>query len=65
MAYQHTNSRGAVYHLHSKEVKLRSGHTQRIYYFAREVGPNAISELPAGFVVVENPRTGLPTLKKA
>lgn len=54
---------GETYHLHSKEVTLRGGRKQVIYYFAREERANAC-ELPDGYVVMENPRTGLPMLKK-
>lgn len=64
MAYQHTNAKGQTYYLHTKEVRLRSGRIQRIYYFAREVRPEAIDQLPEGFIVAENKRTGLPTLKR-
>lgn len=64
MAFQHTNAKGQTYYLHSKEVRLRSGRVQRIYYFAREVRPEAIDQLPEGFKVAENARTGLPTLKR-
>jgi hypothetical protein len=55
---------GKMYHLHSKEVKLAGGRLQRIYYFAGEAAKNAISELPAGYEVMENKRTGLPMLRK-
>lgn len=65
MAYKHTNKKGTDYYLHTKEVKLRSGRVQRIYYFAKQAGPDAIDEIPAGYTVVENERTGLPILKKA
>lgn len=65
MAYEFTNSRGQKYYLHSKEVKLRSGRMQRIYYFAKEAGSGAINNLPPGFMVVENQRTGLPVLKRS
>lgn len=64
MAYQHTNTKGTTYHLHSSDVKLRSGRTQRIYYFAKQPGTNAVDAIPDGFKVVENERTGLPVLKK-
>lgn len=64
MAYKHTNSKGVDYYLHSKNVKLRSGREQRIYYFAKQAGEGAQDALPTGFTVVENPRTGLPVLKK-
>ncbi|MCX6809373.1 MAG: hypothetical protein NTZ65_01315 [Candidatus Berkelbacteria bacterium] len=64
MAYS-TNSKktGQKYYLHSKEVTLRGGRKQVIYYFARDERDNA-AELPDGYVVMENSRTGLPMLKK-
>ena len=55
---------GKKYYLHSKEVTLKGGRKQRIYYFAGTAGPLAVDSLPAGFVVSENERTGLPILKK-
>lgn len=65
MAYSHKNSKGQTYYLHSKNVTLRGGRKQTIYYFAREVKPGAIDELPEGRMVVENKRTGLPLLKRS
>ncbi len=64
MAYQHTNSKGQTYNLHMKDVTLKGGRQQRIYFFARDVRDGAIDELPDGYKVVENSRTGLPILKK-
>lgn len=64
MAYSHTNSKGVKYYLHSKEVTLRGGKKQRIYYFAKDVRPEAVDELPAGYTVIENERNGFCTLKK-
>lgn len=63
MAYAHTNSKGATYYLHSKEVELRGGRKQTIYFFGKEVKEGALDALPAGKQVVENPKTGLPMLK--
>lgn len=66
MAYTHTNSKGVTYHLHQKDVTLRGGRQQRIFYFAKEEKPGeAIDELPEGFQVVENPRNGFLTLKRS
>ncbi len=64
MAYKHTNAKGTDYFLHSKNVRLRSGRQQMIYYFAKVAGDNALDSLPEGYQIVENPRTGLPILKK-
>ena len=65
MAFSHKNSKGQEYFLHSKEVTLKGGRTQVIYYFARAVNQEfALDALPAGRVISENPRTGLPLLKK-
>ncbi len=65
MAYSvESKKSGKTYHLHSKIVTLAGGRKQRIYYFAGIAGENAIDELPDGYQVTENKRTGLPMLKK-
>lgn len=66
MAYSHTNSKGQEYLLHQMDVLLKGGRLQRIYFFARKLSDKGtpIDAVPAGFVVIENPRTGLPVLKK-
>ena len=64
MSFSTTNSRGQTYYLHGKNITLKNGHEQRIYYFAKTVGEGAVDEMPEGYVVSENPRTGLPLLKK-
>ena len=63
MAYSHTNSKGITYHLNSKLVVLRGGKEQRIFYFSKDVRPEA-TELPAGMEVNENPRNGFLTVKR-
>jgi hypothetical protein len=65
MAYTQTNSKGVTYYLNSKEVTLRGGKKQRIYYFSRDLRPEAVDELPAGMTVSENPKNGFMTLKRA
>ena len=55
---------GTNYYLHTREVTLRGGRQQRIYYFAKTAGEHALDVLPDGYIVSENPRTGLPLLKK-
>lgn len=65
MAYSHTNSKGVTYYLHTKEVTLRGGKLQRIYFFAKDVRPaDALDDLPGDYEVVENPRNGFLTLKR-
>lgn len=65
MAFRVTSKKsGKAYYLHSKEVELAGDRKQRIYYFAADIGANAINELPAGYAVTENERTGLPMLRK-
>lgn len=65
MAYGYTNSKGQEYFLHKKDVTLKNGRQQTIYFFAREVREGALDEVPAGYKVVETERTGMPVLKKA
>jgi len=55
---------GKKYYLHSKEVELTGGRKQKIFYFAGDVGTNAVKELPEGYEVVENSKTGLPLLRR-
>ena len=65
MAYEFTNSRGVKYYLHTKEVSLKGGRLQRIFFFARDVRDGALDAVPAGYQVTETAKTGMPILKKA
>ncbi len=65
MAFSYTNSKGQTYHLHKKDVTLKNGRQQTIYFFARDVRDGALDEVPAGYEVVETQRTGMPVLKKS
>lgn len=64
MAYKHTNSKGVTYYLNSKEVTLRGGKRQTIYYFSKDERPEGVDDIPAGYTVNENPRNGFLTLKR-
>ena len=64
MAYSKTNSKGQTYYLHSKDVILRGGRPQTIYFFGKEIKEGAMDELPEGYETMENKRTGLPMLRK-
>lgn len=55
---------GETYYLHSRDVTLRGGRKQTIYFFARQEKEGVLDDLPSGYKVVENSRTGLPMLKK-
>lgn len=65
MAYSYTNSKGQTYILHTRDVVLKNGRKQTIYFFAREERAGALDAVPAGYQVVETKRTGMPVLKKA
>ena len=41
MGYSHQNSKGKTYFLHSKDVVLKGGRNQTIYYFAKEAKAGA------------------------
>lgn len=56
---------GKMYYLHTKEVILKGGRKQKIFYFAGEAGKGSLDALPVGYEVMENARTGLPMLRKA
>ncbi len=65
MAYEFTNSKGVKYFLHFKDVNLKGGRIQRIYYFARDIRSGSMDQVPSGYRVIETERTGMPILKKA
>jgi len=65
MAFSHVNSKGQTYYLHQRDVTLKGGRLQRIYFFGREAKEGAIDAIPEGMEIVENTRTGLPILKKS
>jgi hypothetical protein len=61
--YKHTNTKGITYYLNAKDVTLRGGKVQRIYYFSKDERDTA-SPLPEGYEVVENPHNGFLTVKR-
>ncbi len=63
MAYEFTNSKGKTYILHSRQVELKGGRTQTLYFFAKEAGQGVLDAVPAGYQVAES-KNGLPVLKK-
>jgi len=66
MAYSVKSKKsGKMYYLHTKMVTLAGGRKQKIYYFAGAIDKkNELDELPKGYEVFENKRTGLPMLRK-
>jgi hypothetical protein len=65
VAFSYTNSKGQSYYLHKKDVTLKNGRQQTIYFFARDIRDGAMDKVPTGYTVVETQRTGMPVLKKA
>lgn len=63
-AFSYTNKKGVQYFLHTKEVTLKNGRKQRIYYFAKDVRDGSLEAVPDGYKVVETVRTGMPVLKR-
>ena len=54
MGYSHKNSKGVTYYLHSKG---------KLYFFSKNEQDSI--DLPEGFTVIENQRTGLPMVKRS
>jgi len=55
---------GKTYFLHQREQELKGGRKVTLYFFAGDIRDGAMDALPAGYIVQENERTGLPLLKK-
>ncbi len=65
MAYSVKSKKsGKTYYLHSKDVVLRNGRKQKIFYFSGSIGKEALNAVPAGYEVIESPLTGLPLLRR-
>jgi hypothetical protein len=56
--YVHKNKKGDRYWLHLKVIKKIN-----LYYFSKNPD-SALSDIPSGYEVTENPKTGLPFLRK-
>lgn len=63
MAFSYKNSRGDTYFLH--ERKTGKNGTGKLFYFAKERKENSVENLPSGYKVAENQKTGMPVIKKA
>ena len=63
--FNYTNAINQVYYLHSKDVTLKNGKKQRIFFFARDIREGSLEAVPAGYKVMETSRTNMPVLKKA
>lgn len=59
MGYEHTNSRGVKYYLHSREVGTKGA---KLFFFSKDSTDSI--DLPDNMTVMENERTGLPMVKK-
>jgi hypothetical protein len=64
MSFEFKNSKGVAYYLHGKDVILKGGRKQKIFFFARDVRPGALDGVPEGYKVIETTKTGMPILKK-
>lgn len=61
--FSQQNAKGVRYYLNCKDVTLRGGKVQTIYYFSKDERDTAC-KMPAGFEVSENPRNGFMTLRR-
>ena len=66
MTFTHINSKGETYYLHHRSQMLKGGRMQDLYFFGKSISTKGtpLEEIPEGYIVVENPKTGLVCLKK-
>ncbi|MYB39752.1 hypothetical protein F4X86_00445 [Candidatus Saccharibacteria bacterium] len=62
MSYVYKNSKGVDWYLNCKEVTLKGGQTQKIYFFSKDQRDTGC-DLPADKQVVENAANGFPICK--
>ena len=46
MALSYTNSKDQTYFLHTRDVLLKNGREQRIYFFGKQVKEGALDAIP-------------------
>ncbi len=64
-AYKHiSDNKKVAYYLNCKNVILRGGKEQMIYYFSKDERADTGCDLPDGMCVNENKRNGFLTLKR-
>ena len=64
MVFTYT-SKGRNYTLYTRDVDLKGGKRQTIYFFSpRKPNSGRPTDKPSGYTVRVNQRTGLPFLKK-
>ena len=66
MAYSVVSKKsGKNFFLHARETALPNGKVRKLFFFSTKIGDGALDNLPEGYEIIENPKTGLPMLKKA
>jgi len=58
----YTNKKGVVYYLNYKKVKF-GGKMRDLYFFSKDKRSTYCENLPPGYTIVENKKTGLPLVK--
>lgn len=61
---EYKNKRGEVFWLHAKERVSKDGRVSKVYFFTKE-SDGAEMFMPPGYTICENPKTGLPFIKKS
>ncbi|HEY8401102.1 MAG TPA: hypothetical protein VIK89_07570 [Cytophagaceae bacterium] len=62
MAFTYKNSKGKTYYLNQREAAGKG--RGKLFFFSGEKGNDSVDNMPEGYTIVENSRTGLPVLKK-
>ncbi len=63
MGYVHKNSKGSDWYLNCKEVTLKGGQKNTIFFFSKDNRPETACDLPDRKQIVENPVNGFPICK--
>ena len=63
MGYVHKNSKGSDWYLNCKEVTLKGGQKNTIFFFSKDDRPETACDLPDHKKVVENSVNGFPICK--
>ncbi|GAL82824.1 MAG: hypothetical protein J7604_04430 [Sporocytophaga sp.] len=63
MPFSYKNKKGITYYLHLRGPAKQEG-KGKLYFFSKSQGTDVIEDMPDGYTIIENEKTGLPILKR-
>ncbi len=63
MPYSYKNAKGQTYYLNQRGPAGKTG-KGKLFFFSKNQSNETVDNLPEGYTIIENAKTGLPILKR-